>query len=62
MEWEPIVAAVIVAAPAAYIAWRTHKAVNSRMTEMLELARRMAAAEATLAERLAEKLREEQKE
>lgn len=64
MDWAPIVLAAIAALPptlvalAAYVqAIRTHTAVNSRMTELLEITKRQATDAATLAEKKAEQFR-----
>jgi len=60
-NWEPIIIAGIAAIPAtlaAFAAYRqaraTHLAVNSRMEELLALARKEATAQATLDEKAAE--------
>lgn len=64
MNWESIITAIITSVPptivaaAAYIqAKRTHQAVNSRMTELLLLARQEAGAQATLDEKAAQHVR-----
>lgn len=61
MNWEaysPIILAVLPATIAAVAAWyqakATHMAVNSRMDELLALAKREASAQATLDEKAAE--------
>lgn len=51
-------AALFTGLPAIIVALRTHDAVNHRMDEMLLIARLLAGAEATLAEKLAQYLRE----
>lgn len=58
MNWETVIIAGFVALPPTIIAIagliqaaRTHKAVNSRMTELLEITRKQAGDEATLAEK-----------
>jgi len=62
--WHEIVVAVVVAVPptvaasAALVqAYKTHKAVNSRITQLLELTKEAATHAATLAEKNAEALR-----
>lgn len=64
MNWDLLITACIAAVPAtiaAGAAWqqskKTEKAVDGRMEELLELARKEAAAVATLAEKEAEHLR-----
>jgi len=64
MGWETVVLAAItaippsiVAAAAFYQAKKTHEAVNSRMTELLEISRKQAADDATLREKRAEHVR-----
>lgn len=58
MNWDAIIIAAITSVPptlvaaAAYLqASRTHKAVNSRMTELLEITKAAASSSATLAEK-----------
>lgn len=65
MNGELIVAAIITALPPSAIAWlayreakHAHQAVNSRMTEMLEITKTSATAAATLAEKVAQTKRE----
>jgi hypothetical protein len=64
IDWQAVIIAGIAAVPAtvaAIAAWRqtrtTHKAVNSRMSEMLELTRMAAGDRATLVEKTAERNR-----
>lgn len=58
LDWNAIIvaliAAVSVGVPSSIIAWKTHRAVNSRMSEMLEIARTLA----TLREKEAERERQ----
>ena len=51
-------AAIATGIPATIIALKTGKAVDGRMTELLEITRRNAGAEATLAEKGAEQHRQ----
>lgn len=64
MNWEALLTAGVAALPATIAAvaalvqaTKTHKAVNSRMTELLELTRRASRAEGTLEEKDAEQIR-----
>lgn len=64
MNWDLIIPAFLIAVPPTIAAIagliqaaKTHKAVNSRMTELLELTRRQAGDEATLAEKAASRAR-----
>lgn len=68
VTWPAVVLAValacIAAIPPTMVAWsaltkaeETHDLVNSRMTQMLELVRKSASAEATLKEKATEKAR-----
>ncbi len=52
-----IITALIASIPSAIIAWSTHKAVNSRMDELLNLAKQEAHAQGTLDEKKAEHIR-----
>ncbi len=64
IDWQIVVIAGIAALPPTLLALatlvtalRTHKAVNSKMTELLEATKRQAAAEATLDEKAAPRAR-----
>lgn len=68
INWNVILVAVIAAIPPSIVglaaynkADQTHQLVNSRMTELLELTRKAAKDEATLAEKKAQTVREEAK-
>lgn len=54
IDWQIVILALIAATPPTIIAWRTGKRVDGRMEEMLELARKNAAGDATIAEKEAE--------
>ncbi len=60
MNWDAIIVAVIVAIPPLIVALRTHRAVNSRMDELLRISKENAAAKATMIERAAVAKREEE--
>jgi hypothetical protein len=38
INWTTVIVAALASLPSAIVAWKTHKAVNSRMDRMLELA------------------------
>ena len=68
MNWDLIAVAgitavppTLVAAAAFYQARQTHKSVNSRMAELLALAKKASADEATLIEKAAETSRQKSK-
>jgi len=51
IDWTTVIVAAIATLPGIIFSIRTHKAVNSRMSELLEITRQNAASSATLAER-----------
>lgn len=58
LDWNTIIIAAIASLPATIVAWRTHKAVNSRMDTILKIATEGAAAQATVDEKAAQQGRE----
>lgn len=66
LNWTIIIAAAIAVLPptilaiaSLYKASETHNLVNSRMTELLEITKKAATADATLKEKAAEKVRQD---
>lgn len=57
IDFLQVLPATILAGAAFYQAWKAHKAVNSRMTELIEITRR----DATLVEKDAERVRKKRR-